>query len=148
MTTATKTRRKPESIINDAPKLHQSFEVGDVAHQGDLIIVRIAALPAGATIRGNRQLAEGTTQGSRHVLARGETYDCPREAVAAAIKAANGIIVGLQYVGPCFVSPAAPTENDLTHPEHGNHGFPAGAVCAVVYQRNLDSEEMEARVRD
>jgi uncharacterized protein (UPF0335 family) len=36
----------------------------------------------------------------------------------------------------------------LTHPEHGNHGFPAKTVCAVVYQRNLDAEEREARVRD
>ena len=38
--------------------------------------------------------------------------------------------------------------NDLTHPEHGNQGFSAGAVCAVVYQRNLDAEEREARVLD
>ena len=36
----------------------------------------------------------------------------------------------------------------LIHPEHGNHGFPARAVCAVVYQRNLDAEERAQRVAD
>jgi hypothetical protein len=145
MTERTLACGQQESIINDAPKLHPSFEVGDVAHQGDLTIVRIPAKPRSATRRKNRQLAEGDTPGSRHVLARGAVYDAERAEVAALIRQANGCTVEEQYLGPVFVSPDKPTANDLKHPEHGNQGFPAGAVCAVVFQRNWDQEQQEAR---
>ena|ERR1700730_14395153 len=148
MTTKKKRKNKPETIINNAPKLHASFEVGDVAHQGDLIIVRIHSLPPSAKPRADRQLAEGATQGSRHLVVRGEVFDCDPAQAAAAIKNATGSYISPNYLGPVFVSPAVPTENDLTHPEHGNQGFPAHAVCAVVYQRNLDVEQREARVLD
>lgn len=137
-----------ESIINDAPQMHSTFEVGDVAHQGDLIIVRIATLPDSAKPRKNRQLAEGNTQGSRHVMTRGKVFDADAAEMAKLIKAATKCDVQAQYIGPVFVSPVNPTENDLLHPEHGNQGFPAGAVCAVVFQRNLDAEEREQVVRD
>lgn len=137
-----------ERIVNDASKLHPSFEVGDVACQGDLILVRIGSLPKSAKPRSNRQLAEGTTQGSRHVLTRGEVYDADAGELATLVKQATGSQVDARYMGPVFVSPAEPTAEDLTHPEHGNQGFPAGAVCAVVYQRNLDAEEQEAQVKD
>jgi len=137
-----------EAIVNDAPKLHSTFEVGDVAHQGDLTIVRIKKLPAGAKPRASRQLADGDTQGSRHILARGDVFDAPAKQVQASVRQATGLTIPEQYLGPVFVSPAEPTADDLTHPEHGNQGFPAGAVCAVVYQRSLDAEEREARVQD
>lgn len=157
---STKTKSKPanqlesvERIANDAPKLLGTFAPGDVSHQGDLIIVCIGELPASARPRANRQLADGDTQGSRHVLARGEIFDADPEAVASLIfkateKAGCPCRVDRQYIGPVFRSPLDPTENDLTHPEHGNQGFAAGAVCAVVYQRNLDAEEREQRTQD
>jgi len=119
-----------------------------VSHQGDLILVAIAKLPKSAKPRKNRQLADGDTQGSRHVLERGEVFDCKASEVVKAIKAATGCDVDKKYVGPVFRSPEEPTANDLTHPEHGNQGFPAGCVIAVVYQRNLDAEERERRTRD
>lgn len=137
-----------ERIVNDAPKLHASFEPGDVCHQGDIIIVCIARLPTSAKPRANRQLADGTTQGSRHVLERGDVYDADTNDVVDLIRQATSITVEARYIGPVFVSPAAPTADDLTHPEHGNQGWPAGTVCAVVYQRNLDAEEREQRVAD
>jgi hypothetical protein len=137
-----------EEIVNDEAKLLPSFEIGDSSHQGDLIVVRIRELPASVKPRGNRQLAEGTTQGSRHVMTRGKVYDAQAEEVAGLIQNANGVLVNPRYIGPVFVSPAKPTANDLAHPEHGNQGFPAGAVCATVYQRSLDSENREQRVRD
>lgn len=137
-----------EPLVNDDPKLHATFEPGDVSHQGDLIIICIHSLPKSAKTRENRQLADGSTQGSRHMLERGDVYDCDQPAVAKAIKKSTGIVVEPQYIGPVFVSPDVPTENDLTHPEHGNQGFPARVVCAVVYQRNLDAEEREKRVVD
>lgn len=139
---------KPETIVNDSSKLHASFEVGDVAHQGDLIIVRIAALPKSAKPRSNRQLADGNTQGSRHVMERGDVYDAKPADIAELVCQATSLTIPVGYIGPVIVSPVDPSADDLTHPEHGNQGFPAGAVCAVVYQRNLDSEEREARVQD
>jgi hypothetical protein len=145
---SSKVRRKQEVIVNDAPKLHATFEPGDVAHQGDLIIVCIPRLPASKKPRKDRQLADGSTQGSRHVLERGELYDADPAEVAALIQEATGQTVSPQFVGPVFTAPAFPTENDLTHPEHGNQGFPTGANCAVVYQRNLDAEEREQRSQD
>lgn len=138
----------PENIINDAPKLHSTFEVGDVAHQGDVMFVAIAELPKSAKVRVNRQLADGNTQGSRHVLERGDVYDCVVAETAKAIKDATGCTVTEDCIGPVIVSPAAPTENDVSHPEHGNQGFPAGTICAIVYQRNQDALERAQRTRD
>jgi hypothetical protein len=149
----TKKSQTIERIANDASKLHATFDPGDVSHQGDLIIVSIGTLPRSARPRKNRQLAEGDTQGSRHVLEHGEIFDADPEAVASLIlkateKAGCACRVDPRYIGPVFVAPAEPTPDDLTHPEHGNQGFPAGTVCAVVYQRNLDAEEREQRTRD
>lgn len=149
--TKLKQRARPETaeaIVNNEPKLHATFEPGDVAHQGDLIIIAIAKLPASARPRSDRQLADGSTQGSRHILERGDVYDADPAQVARLIKQETGLDIALPYIGPVFVSPDKPTANDLTHPEHGHQGFPAGTVCAVVYQRNLDAEEREARVLD
>jgi hypothetical protein len=139
---------KHEVIVNDDPKLHSTFEPGDVAHQGDLIVVGIHELPKSAKDRANRQLADGSTQGSRHILERGDVYDCDPSEVVQAIKKSNGATVEAKYIGPVFVSPDSPTADDLTHPEHGNQGFPARTVCAVVYQRNLDAEQRAQRVAD
>ena len=153
MATATLKRKLkselPEGIVNDEAKLNESFEVGDVSHQGDLILVRIASLPKSAKPRASRQLADGNTQGSRHVISRkAKCFDADATEVSMLIASANGCKVDARYVGPLFVSPSKPTANDLDHPEHGNQGFPAGAVIACVYQRSLDSEEREQRVLD
>lgn len=153
MITKTKQRsvrrsESPERIVNDDPKLLATFSAGDVSHQGDLIVVGIAGLPKSARPRQNLQLADGNTQGSRHVFARGDVYDCQTEEVVKAILLATGCKVEAKFIGPVFVSPAEPTAHDLTHPEHGDQGFPAGQVCAVVYQRNLDAEQRAQRARD
>lgn len=146
--------RRPEGIVNDESKLLEAFGVGDASMQGDIIIVCIGdngKLPKGCKPRENRQLAEGDTQGSRHILERGTPYDCDPKTVVQAIRKATNkkkFDIEPQYIGPVFVSPECPTADDLTHPEHGNQGFPAGSVCAVVFQKNLDAEEREARVRD
>lgn len=138
-----------ESIINDAPRLFESFEVGDVSHQGDVIFVRIAKLPQQITQRANRQLADGNTQGSRHILTpRAKLYDAVPAELSQMIREATGANVEQQYIGPVFVSPDEPTAHDVTHPEHGHQGFPAGAVIACVFQRSLDAEERARRVMD
>lgn len=150
MTTKTKARvrksvSKPESIVNNAPRefTDADFPVGSVAHQGDVILVRIASLPTSAKKRKNRQLADGTTQGSRHVLSGGECFDADAAEVVRMIKAAcKKSAVAEQYIGPVFRG------GELTHPEHGNHVYQDEMVLACVYQRNLDAEEREQRTRD
>ena len=76
MTTKTLTQHmaevSQESIVNDAPRQFDDFPVGSVSHQGDVILVAIAGLPTGAKVRTNRQVADGTTQGSRHILEGGD----------------------------------------------------------------------------
>lgn len=139
----------PERIINNAPKLHEDFPVGTVSHQGDLIFVRISSLPKSAKPRLNHQLADGDTQGSRHVLTpNAKVFDCDPAEVSQLIFLANKCSVSASLIGPVFISPRNPTEHDVTHPEHGHQGFEAGSIIACVYQRNLDSEEREQRTRD
>ena len=138
-----------EVLVNDAPRSFSDaeFPIGTVAHQGDLILIRIAALPASAKRRKDRQLAQGSTQGSRHVLKRGIPYDCDAAEVIAAISAVcPKISVSRAYVGPVFQTRGGSA--DLVHPEHGNHSYRGDLAVAVVYQRNLDAEQRERRVQD
>lgn len=135
-----------EVIANDATHVHQTWDVGDVAHQGDVIFVGIAKLPGSAKPRKNRQLAEGNTQGSRHVLKGGRCFDCDQAEVSQLIEFATRQSIAARYIGPVFT-----TNAEVDHPEHGNHVWPKSLgkqVVAVVYQRNLDSEEREQRVID
>jgi hypothetical protein len=142
-------KKVPESIINDEPRTltDADFPIGSVAHQGDLILVRIKAVPKSAKDRKSRQLADGNTQGSRHVLQVGAVFDCKASDVAKAIKAVcPKSDVGDRYIGPVFST----TEGvaDLCHPEHGDHLYRGEMVLAVVYQRNLDAEQREQRTQD
>ena len=132
-----------EAIVNDSPKTHEDWEIGMAAHQGDLTFVCISR-PASATPRKNLQLAEGATQGSRHVLESGNAYDCDPNEVSMAIKAATKCDVSLQYLGIVFSGAGA----TVTHPEHGDHAFVPDRCTAVVYQRSLDAEEREMRTQD
>jgi len=137
-----------ESIVNNAPRrfADADWPVGSVAHQGDVILVRIAELTAEAKPRKNRQVADGNTQGSRHILEGGKIYDCNLPAVAKAIKAAcPRSSVGEQYIGPVFLTDDTTA---LRHPEHGDHEYDAGMCVAVVFQRNLDAEQREQVARD
>jgi hypothetical protein len=150
MLTAISTKlSQSEAIVNDSPRTftEADFPVGTVAHQGDVILVRIASLPLSARPRKIRQLAIGDTQGSRHILKKGMAYDCSPADVSAAIAAVcAGVHVAAAYCGPVFCAKNGIA--DLVHPEHGNHHYRGDMTIAVVYQRNLDSEEREQRVQD
>jgi hypothetical protein len=135
---------KVEAIVNDDPVSHKTWSIGDVAHQGDLIFVCIGARPARAKPRANRQLADGNTHGSRHILDRGEAFDADKSMVADAIRNATKANVDVKYIGPVFTGKGA----HVDHPEHGPHTFEPNTCTAVVYQRSLDSEEREQRVLD
>ena len=139
-----------ERIVNNEPRTFTDadFPVGTVAHQGDLILVRIEALPKSAKKRLQRQLAEGSTQGSRHILALGSNvFDCDGNEVVAAISSVcRGVALDAKYVGPVFQT--AKGKADLDHPEHGNHLYRGDMTIACVFQRNLDAEQREQRVVD
>lgn len=148
MMTKTKTR-KPERIVNDAPRTFTDadFPVGTVAHQGDLILVRIEALPKSAKHRANTQMADGDTQGSRHIVTRGYCHDCDADEVVKAIKkVCPKSEVSSEFIGPVFQTKRGMAE--LDHPEHGNLLWEGNMVIVCVVQRNLDAEERAVRARD
>lgn len=148
--TKTKLQQKPESIINDEPRTFDdaSFPIGSVAAQGDLYFIRIGKMPRGSEVRVNRQLAEGNTQGSRHIVETGDVFDCQPEEVLKAIQSVCKGTTDLQsrYIGPVFRTVEGLA--DVVHPEHGDHFFRGEMILATVFQRSLDAELREQRTRD
>lgn len=139
-----------ESMVNNAPRdfTDATWPVGSGAHQGDLILVRIEAVPASAKPRTQRQMALGNTQGSRHILEGGQPFDCEPSEVAEAIRKVcpKADTLDAKYVGPVFLTD---DNTALRHPEHGHHCYPeAGMAVAVVYQKNLDALQREQRTQD
>jgi hypothetical protein len=158
MTTKTKRIRSrkaiqqvPESIINNAPRTftEADFPIGTGSRQGDFYLIRIASVPAGAKARKSRQIAEGNTQGSRHVVTVGNVCDCDPVSVIDAIVTAVPKLKGQlqpQYIGPVFETVGGVAS--LEHPEHGHQHWRGEMAIACVCQRNLDAEEREQRTMD
>jgi hypothetical protein len=110
-----------------------SPSIGDVVRQGDLYLVNIEKLPEGKKLE-DRQLAEGNTQGSRHIVQGDVTLVSP-----------NTAHPGIDRVlcGPAFHCNEAA---EVTHPEHGNKILPKDTTWRVTFQR-AHAEEMR-RVQD
>ena len=106
----------------------------DVVRQGDLYLVCLPALPNAVMSYKGRQLAPGTTQGSRHIIAGDCTIITPSGAEIADLvnKALPNAGVQPELVGPVIQCRGDCT---VTHPEHGNKVLPDDSVWAVVYQR-------------
>lgn len=124
-----------ESIRRGEPqRFPEAASPGDALRQGDLIVTLLDRLPSGAKEVGEPQLqlADGSTQGSRHCL---DSPDGVRMYEVADKGAYDGPILDLSR------------ERTITHPEHGHMVLPPGCY-AVTYQRTVDSEQREARVRD
>jgi len=143
-----KTLDVAENILDSVStkvRQHSAWMPGDVAHQGDVTLVGLPSLPIKKTTRKDRQIADGDTKGSRHIVEGGEIFDADTTEVAAMIsKATKGrVSPGVQYIGPVFSGPCT-----LTHPQHQHQTFPANCVVVAVYQRNMDAEEREARAKD
>lgn len=125
--------------FNNKPERIGSPSFDDVVRQGDVYIMNIASLPLGQTSE-NRQLAEGDTQGSRHILT-GKVNIIDK--VTCVVKNLDGVAIHPTLVGPAFECVSDVTE---THPEHGHKILPAGTCWQVVFQQSL-AEEVR-RVRD
>ena len=128
-----------------AVREHLTWSPGDAAHQGDLILICLPSLPKSAKPRVNRQMAEGETMGSRHIVNGSECYDVDAVKVAEMIaKATKGRCKpAAQYVGPVFVGSCV-----LEHPQHQHQAFPAGTVTVCVFQRNQTADDRELRAQD
>lgn len=113
----------PDTRIVDA------IAVGQAIRQGDVYLLRIERPAALGAMIADRQLAPGTTQGSRHVLGDGP-----------------GIHAGGSddpLLGPVII---ADERFVLAHPEHAHFSLPAGCY-QVRYQQDLREAERRA-VRD
>lgn len=136
-------RKQAERIKNDEPATVGTVSIGDVVRQGDLYLVAIGDLPAKRTPTGERQLAPGNTQGSRHVLAgECEVFTAEPAAIAALVKKSNGVIIPAPLLGPVFRTVGEVT---VEHPEHGHRALPAGECFATVYQRAFADEVRRAQ---
>lgn len=141
MTTATQTFEQLtaacEVIRNTDPQSLANMEVGDEWRQGDLRIVRLAddfGAKHGDKIestKAEKQLAPGTTQGSRHLLSRIRGIKFYKLKNATALD------------GPVI---EAKQSFSITHPEHGNcvdipagwYAFPGQRAFAEELRRTQD----------
>lgn len=130
-----------EKIKNDETASVGTVSKGDVIRQGDIYLVAIGSLPSTARRITDRQLAPGTSQGSRHVLkGECEVYEADRQEVAVLIGGAmvpQKVEIHAELIGPVF---RAVGEVEVDHPEHGNRVLPAGEVFATYYQRQFAEE--------
>lgn len=128
-----------EKIKNDETAVISTVSKGDVIRQGDVYLVAIGKKPACAKPTSNRQLAPGTSQGSRHIV-EGEctVYTCLSDEVIAMIRK----VLPKADLHPVLIGPVIETKSqcELTHPEHGNRVLPDGEVFASVYQRAFAEE--------
>ncbi len=128
--------------INTDVRMNLGMGPGEVAHQGDVYVVMVdkkedlygvhkSLNKCGKGERtAERQLAPGTTKGSRHIAEGPMSIFAPAKDASA-------------LEGPYI---EATGEWTLTHPEHADHQMPAGNFC-IVYQRDFAAEEIR-RVAD
>ena len=109
-------------------RMVRTIAVDQWVRQGDICVQRISAHTK-AKPTDDRQLAPGTTKGSRHIVVGDVTIYPP--------------IGNDPLTGPTI---HAPERFTVTHPEHADVSLPSGDY-AVTYQRDYAQEE-RARVAD
>lgn len=109
--------------------LQGTERTGNAVHQGDVYLLLLDKLPDNLTKVTDRQLAPGTTKGSRHV-AEGDVE-----------------IFVARHRSP-LTGPVVRAKDTwfLRHPEHADHQLPAGDY-QVIYQQDHAQDEIAA-VRD
>ena len=126
----TKVQEAANSLATPKVRVVEKIGVEQAVRQGDVYLTRIASIPKDVRPIQDRQLAPGTSQGSRHVVAGDVT-------VHARVTESNPLQGPYLKSGKGFV---------VEHPEHGHIELPGGCY-SVTYQRDFASEEL-ARVRD
>ena len=104
-----------------------SVPVGKHIRQGDVYVKRIESFnKEGYKLTQNRQLAPGSTMGSRHTVSDAvNVYEKPDQSAA---KPKNEF--GFSVAGPVI---EADTRFTISHPEHASFSLPAGCY-EVSYQ--------------
>ena len=117
------------------------------SRQGDVYFLSVPeSVITGKEIK-NRQLAPGSSKGSRHIVEGNvkifDTWKAPKELFA---KAAQVLRVDRERLVKALSGPAIKAEGAfrVTHPEHADYTLPAG--CYVTWGQ-LDPRTM-ARVQD
>ncbi len=127
-----------ETIKSSSPlketRVVDSISEGQFARQGDLYIVSVPLAEGEPT--NERQLAPGSTQGSRH------TVDASVEVLKPTnYMQRNQTTKGLSFYGPMLRSKDRFT---VSHPEHADISLPAGCY-QVLFQSDFASQQ---RARD
>lgn len=135
-----------ETIRSDEPR---SLALGkqDVVRQGDIYIMPLSKLPKNLRKRTSRQLADGDTQGSRHVLVGpADLFNAdPMDMADLIAKEYPGVELREYQIGPVFKTDGAVT---VEHPEHGHRTLTEPGCHVVIFQRSLDADGREERARD
>jgi hypothetical protein len=141
-------RQGAEQLKSDA-HADVALAIGDNLRQGDLYVVRVDQMPDGKP-RTNRQLAIGSTQGSRHIL-DGKVKSLIDPDFAGAARSLTRLDRRIELrpyqIGPAFEVSRGKAVT-ITHPEHGDRTLTEPGCYQVVYQRALDADEQEMREQD
>lgn len=114
--------RQAKANKDTRPRDLQSLQIGEIGHQGDIYVHRAPENHPYGPELASRQLAEGSTQGSRHMaVGKLKVYASVTNPPSA---------TSLALLGPVVVA-SEPWR--LEHPEHAMHLYPAG-VFAIVHQ--------------
>lgn len=128
--TMAKIREHGKEVADDSMREVGALSPGDFTAQGDVMIWKLDKIPPSCIAsQPVRQLAPGTTKGSRHCIRESDIPHC-EFFVLSNPNALQGPIIKAKHP---FV---------VEHPEHGDQKFPAG-VWAITYQRAY-AEELRA----
>lgn len=129
-----------KSVPDTATRICRRLDIGTAIHQGDVYLHRVADdHPRGEPL-GTRQVAVGTTVGSRHIIEGDDVEVFAGKALPPSVKV-PAWTTERDLLGPLVVAKEAFT---LTHPEHAHHRLPAGTY-AVTYQADYTTR---SRVQD
>lgn len=140
MTTQIEVEKVASAPPDAEVRVCRRIKVGHAVQQGDVYLHRVEdAHPRGAEL-GTRQVAVGTTVGSRHVAA-GEGVE-----VFAGVELPSWVTPREEFGASAYLGPVVVARGPwmLTHPEHAHHALPSGTY-QVTYQ--ID-ERTRRRVED
>lgn len=143
MSTDTKTAAAVEKVTKATsdPEVRTArrIEIGHAIHQGDVYLHRVAdSHPHGKEL-GSRQVAVGTTVGSRHVVEGEGVMVFAGQQLPPGVKEPEWVAQG-SILGPVVV---ADGPFNLAHPEHAHHALPKGTY-QVTYQADFQTQQRVA----
>lgn len=94
------------------------LKIGEVARQGDIYIERVSAIQGKGALVKSRQLAPGTTKGSRHIVSESEAVVLWKSSPTLGRKSAFQVGPAIEAKGDFVIS----------HPEHAWLKFAVGKV--------------------